>query len=41
MKLKIGDCIEIVGRTEKLHGAKTRKQNRISLNGLGQGYQSR
>lgn len=41
MKSEIGDFIEIVDRTEKLYSTKTRKGNRISLNGLGQDYQSR
>lgn len=41
MKSEIGDFIEIVDRTEKLYGTKTRKENRFSLNGPGKDYQSR
>lgn len=40
MKTELRDFTEMVDRTERLDSTEGRKGNRISLQGLGQGYQS-
>lgn len=41
MKTELRDFVEVLDKTEKLDSTETRKGSRISLKGLGQGYQSR